>query len=64
MTDTHTRVYTHTHTHTSVWACLCQQVCSMVNDLGANSACIFILLATGHFKESHNDQHMIYELVQ
>jgi hypothetical protein len=36
----------------------------MVNDLGANSGRIFLLLATGHFKEYHNDQHMIYKLVQ
>ena len=36
----------------------------MVNDLGANSGCIFLLLATGHFKGYHGDQYMLYELVQ
>ena len=64
MTD-RARAHTHTHTctYTSVWVCLCQQVHSMFNGLGANSGCIFLLLATGHFKEYHSDQHMIYELV-
>ena len=57
------RTHTHTHTHTSVWVCLCQQAHSIVNDLGANSY-IFLLLATGHFKDYHNDQHIIYKLVQ
>ena len=33
----------------------------MVNDLGANSGCIFLLLATGHFNEYHSVKYVIYE---